>query len=114
MWSIVSYQMNFNWKQENEIIELVSTSQLWNYKEVDRCSVSKYETLPPLKSISRLCGTIFEKGFFEPILLGYHHESNTCEVLEGNTRLAYAKLNNFGYQLKLCTFQMIVKKRFLV
>ena len=33
---LLSYLISHNWGENHQIIELVDTKQLWNYKEIDR------------------------------------------------------------------------------
>jgi hypothetical protein len=89
---LLSYVINHNWVNDIGIIELVDTKQLWNFKEVNRLLTPKGDT-----SLKFKCGSIMELGFFEPLTLSYDNESTSCLLEEGNSRLAYAYLNNIPF-----------------
>jgi len=89
---LLSYVVNHNWVKKQEIIELVDTKELWNFKEVDRHITPKGDN-----SLESKCGSIKDKGFFEPLILAYDNSTTTCLLVEGNNRLAYAMLNNIPF-----------------
>jgi hypothetical protein len=72
--------------------QLVATEDLIPFREYDRSKVPKYgeDTANAPKVVERLCSSIMEHGFREPLILGYDKDSNSCLLEEGNTRLAFA------------------------
>jgi hypothetical protein len=89
---LLSYLINHNWVKNHQIIELVETNQLWNFKEYDRTIVPK-DDIP----LSSKCASILEKGFLEPLILSYDNGNKTCLLEEGNHRLLFAKDNNIPF-----------------
>jgi len=86
---LLSYQINYNWKKQNNIIELVETKQLWDYKEFDRTTTPKYSDCNSLADINKKFSSIKEKGFFEPLHINCNRHTKKCYVDEGNHRLTY-------------------------
>src|ERR1700679_2106831 len=60
---ILSYQMHYNFFNEYENkIELVSTNEIWKFKEYDRFVEPKFEGDDPIKEIDKKCNSILTHG----------------------------------------------------
>jgi folate-dependent tRNA-U54 methylase TrmFO/GidA len=67
---ILSYQMNYNFFNEYENkIELVSTKEIWKFKEQNRFVQPKFEGVDPIQEIEKKCKSILTYGFLEPLQL---------------------------------------------
>jgi hypothetical protein len=89
---LISYLITHNWIKQHQIIELVDTNQLWKYKEVDRIESPKGDC-----DLDSKCGSILDQGFFEPLLLTFDIKEKNCLLIEGNSRLAFAKMNKIPF-----------------
>jgi hypothetical protein len=94
---LLSYVINHNYFKKNEIIELVDTNQLWDYKEYDRTTSSKYSSDCGVLDINEKFASILKIGFLEPLHINCNTQTNNCYVDEGNHRLAFAYHNKIPF-----------------
>ena len=65
---LLSYLISHNWSSNNEIIELVNTEQLWEYKEIDRTINSKVISKDPIEVMNKKCSSILNLFYFSCFL----------------------------------------------